>query len=144
MAQAPVEDVHGIHVTEADAPRKNAVSRSGICDSSEIELWHSSITLLDDWSYLGTDEPKLGLLNVFRHIQFMRNTRWKVPLPTELKESGRSSQCLSHQAARSAVQSSLIRYFSAHVEIFPIGMQYGHIIFHLTPLCAEFGTFRTT
>jgi len=57
---------------------KDATFRSGIRDGREMELWHSGIQFLDEWSYFDSDEKKLGLLRLFRHIEFVRKTQWTV------------------------------------------------------------------
>jgi O-methyltransferase involved in polyketide biosynthesis len=56
----------------------NAVFRSGIRDSREMEQWDNGIRFLDDWSYFDSDEQKLGLLRLFRHIGWLRKTQWTV------------------------------------------------------------------
>jgi O-methyltransferase involved in polyketide biosynthesis len=57
---------------------KNALFRSGIRTSQEIEQWHSGIQLLEEWSYFDSHEEKLGWLRVLRHIAFIRKTQWTV------------------------------------------------------------------
>jgi O-methyltransferase involved in polyketide biosynthesis len=57
---------------------KGALFRSGIRDSREMEQWDSGIRFLDDWSYFDSDEQKLGLLRLFRHIGWLRKTQWTV------------------------------------------------------------------
>jgi len=57
---------------------KDAMFRSGIRDSREMEQWESGIRFLDDWSYFDSDEEKLGWLRLFRHIGWMRTTQWTV------------------------------------------------------------------
>ncbi|MFA5268403.1 MAG: class I SAM-dependent methyltransferase [Methanoregula sp.] len=57
---------------------KDAMFRSGIRDSREMEQWQSGIQFLDDWSYFDSDEKKLGLLRLFRHIGWLRKTQWTV------------------------------------------------------------------
>lgn len=57
---------------------KDAVFRSGLRDGREPEEWHPGIRLLDEWSYFDADEPKLGLLRLFRHSGFIRKTQWTV------------------------------------------------------------------
>lgn len=52
--------------------------RFGICDSREPEGWNPGIRLMDDWSYFDSDEPKLGLLRIFRHSEFLRKIQWTV------------------------------------------------------------------
>jgi len=57
---------------------KDALFQSGIRDSREMEQWQSGIQFLDDWSYFDSDEKKLGLLRLFRHIGWLRKTQWTV------------------------------------------------------------------
>lgn len=57
---------------------KDAMFRSGIRDSREMEQWENGIRFLDDWSYFDSDEKKLGWLRLFRHIGWMRKTQWTV------------------------------------------------------------------
>jgi O-methyltransferase involved in polyketide biosynthesis len=57
---------------------EGALFRSGIRDSREMEQWDSGIRFLDDWSYFDSDEQKLGLLRLFRHIGWLRKTQWTV------------------------------------------------------------------
>jgi len=57
---------------------KDAMFRSGIRDSREMEQWHTGIQFLDEWSYFDSDEKKLGWLRVLRHIELIRKTQWTV------------------------------------------------------------------
>jgi O-methyltransferase involved in polyketide biosynthesis len=57
---------------------KDALFRSGIRDSHEMEQWHDGIQFLDEWSYFDSEEKKLGWLRLFRHIEFIRKTQWTV------------------------------------------------------------------
>jgi O-methyltransferase involved in polyketide biosynthesis len=57
---------------------EGALFRSGIRDSREMEQWDNGIRFLDDWSYFDSDEQKLGLLRLFRHIGWLRKTQWTV------------------------------------------------------------------
>lgn len=57
---------------------KDAMFRSGIRDSREMEQWQSGIQFLDEWSYFDSDERKLGWLWLLRHIGFIRKTQWTV------------------------------------------------------------------
>jgi methyltransferase (TIGR00027 family) len=57
---------------------KDAMFRSGIHESREMEQWRDGIQFLDEWSYFDSDEKKLGLLNVLRHIELIRKTQWTV------------------------------------------------------------------
>jgi len=57
---------------------REAVFRSGLWDSREMEAWHPGIRLLGEWSYLYSDEEKLGWLRAFWHIGWIRKTQWTV------------------------------------------------------------------
>jgi O-methyltransferase involved in polyketide biosynthesis len=57
---------------------KDAMFRSGISDSREMEQWQSGIQFLDEWSYFDSDEKKLGWLALLRHIGWIRKTQWTV------------------------------------------------------------------
>ena len=57
---------------------KDAMFRSGIRDSREMEQWHSGIQFLDEWSYFDSEEEKLGWLKVLKHIELIRKTQWTV------------------------------------------------------------------
>jgi O-methyltransferase involved in polyketide biosynthesis len=55
---------------------KDAMFRSGIRDSLEMEQWQSGIQFLDEWSYFDSDKKKPGWFRLLRHIEFIRKTRW--------------------------------------------------------------------
>jgi len=57
---------------------KDAVFRSGIADSREMEQWHSGIQFIDEWSYFDSEEKKLGWFKLLKHIEFIRKTQWTV------------------------------------------------------------------
>ena len=57
---------------------KDAMFRSGIRNSREMEQWHSGIQFLDEWSYFDSEEKKLGWLKVLRHIELIRKTQWTI------------------------------------------------------------------
>jgi methyltransferase (TIGR00027 family) len=57
---------------------KDAMFRSGIRESREMEQWRAGIQFLDEWSYFDSDEKKLGSLKVLRHIELIRKTQWTV------------------------------------------------------------------
>jgi methyltransferase (TIGR00027 family) len=57
---------------------KDATFHFGIRDSKEMEEWHGGIEFLDDWSYFDSEEKKLGVLKMFRNIEFLRKTQWTV------------------------------------------------------------------
>ena len=57
---------------------KDAMFRSGIHDSREMEQWHSGIQFLDEWSYFDSEEKKMGWLKFLKHIELIRKTQWTV------------------------------------------------------------------
>lgn len=57
---------------------KDAMFRSGIRDSREMEQWHTGLQFLDEWSYFDSEEEKLGWLKVLKHIELIRKTQWTV------------------------------------------------------------------
>lgn len=57
---------------------KDAVYGFGINNNREIEEWHPRIQFLDDWSYLDSEEKKLGWLKMFKGIEIFRKTQWTV------------------------------------------------------------------
>ncbi len=52
--------------------------QSGLDDSDSMEAWDTGIRLLDEWSYFDDGEPKLGALNLMRHVPLLRKTQWTV------------------------------------------------------------------
>ena len=50
----------------------------GIRESNEFEKWNPGIKLIDDWSYLDSDDVNLGLLGLFRNIDSFRKIQWTV------------------------------------------------------------------
>jgi methyltransferase (TIGR00027 family) len=50
--------------------------RFGIRDGHEVEAWSPGIRLLDEWSYLDEDEPRVGALRRFRGWDLLRRTQW--------------------------------------------------------------------
>ena len=52
--------------------------QSGLDDSDDMEAWADGIHLLDEWSYFDDGEPKLGALNLMRHVPILRKTQWTV------------------------------------------------------------------
>jgi len=57
---------------------KDATFHFGIRDSHEMEEWHTGIEFLDDWSYFDSEEKKMGVLKMFRKIEFLRKNQWTV------------------------------------------------------------------
>jgi O-methyltransferase involved in polyketide biosynthesis len=51
---------------------KDAMFRSGIRGSREMEHWHTGIQFLDDWSYLHSEEKKLGCIKILKHCELIR------------------------------------------------------------------------
>lgn len=56
----------------------DASFQSGLDNSREMEQWGQGIHFLDDWSYFDDDEPKLGIANLLRHVDFFRRIQWTV------------------------------------------------------------------
>jgi methyltransferase (TIGR00027 family) len=50
----------------------------GIRDGHELEEWGPGIRLLEEWTYLDEDEPRIGFMRRFRHWKLMRYTQWTV------------------------------------------------------------------
>ena len=57
---------------------EGAIFKFGIPDSNSIELWNNGIKLIDDWSYLDSDELRSKLLKRFRNIESFRKIQWSV------------------------------------------------------------------
>ena len=57
---------------------KDAVFRSGIRDSREMEEWHPGIRLLDEWSYFDSGEKKSGWMKIFSRAGIFRHIQWTV------------------------------------------------------------------
>jgi methyltransferase (TIGR00027 family) len=53
-----------------------AAFRFGIESARELESWHPSISLLDEWSYLDEDESKLGALRLMGKVDIFRRLQW--------------------------------------------------------------------
>lgn len=56
----------------------DATFHSGLDASDEMEAWADGIRFVDDWAYYDDEEPKLGALNLMRHIAFFRKMQWSV------------------------------------------------------------------
>lgn len=56
----------------------DAMFQFGLQDSDSMAQWHSGIQFLDDWSYVDADEPKLGVMRLFRHWNMLRKIQWVV------------------------------------------------------------------
>lgn len=52
--------------------------RFGIRDGHEPEEWSPGIRLLEEWTYLDEDEPRIGLARRFRYWRLLRYTQWTV------------------------------------------------------------------
>ncbi|MFO7669756.1 MAG: class I SAM-dependent methyltransferase [Bacteroidales bacterium] len=50
----------------------------GIPDSDEIESWNQGFRLIDDWSYIDSDELNSSLLRLFRNSNSLRKIQWTV------------------------------------------------------------------
>lgn len=57
---------------------EGAIFQFGIPDSNSVELWNNGIKLIDDWSYLDSDELNSKLLKRFRNIESFRKIQWTV------------------------------------------------------------------
>jgi methyltransferase (TIGR00027 family) len=53
-----------------------AAFRFGIESARDLEGWHPSISLLDEWSYLDEDESKLGALRLMGKVDLFRRLLW--------------------------------------------------------------------
>lgn len=56
----------------------NARFVSGLSESAELEKWDSRFRLLDEWSFVDENEPKLGRLRKLRHFPQFRKRQWVV------------------------------------------------------------------
>jgi hypothetical protein len=52
--------------------------RFGIRDGRELEEWSPGLCLLEEWTYLDEDEPRIGSVRRFRHWKLLRYTQWTV------------------------------------------------------------------
>lgn len=50
----------------------------GISDSDEIENWNQGFRLIDDWSYIDSDELNSTFLRLFRNSDSLRKVQWTV------------------------------------------------------------------
>jgi O-methyltransferase involved in polyketide biosynthesis len=50
----------------------------GIQDSDAIESWGKGIKLLEDWSYLDSNEPNSGIMRLMGRSSAMRKVQWTV------------------------------------------------------------------
>lgn len=57
---------------------EGAMFQSGLHHSAEMEGWGPGIHFLDDWSYFDEDDPKMGILRLFRHWDWLRKMQWTV------------------------------------------------------------------
>lgn len=57
---------------------KGATFLFGIADGHEPETWSPGIQLLEEWSYVDEDEPRIGIVRQFRHWRPLRYTQWTV------------------------------------------------------------------
>ncbi len=57
---------------------EDAIFQSGLDDSDSMEQWGEGIQYLGDWSFVDEDEPKLGVLRLFRHWDMIRKVQWVV------------------------------------------------------------------
>ena len=52
--------------------------RFGIPDSNEIESWNQGFRLIDDWSYIDSDELNTSFMRLFRNSDSFRKVQWTV------------------------------------------------------------------
>jgi methyltransferase (TIGR00027 family) len=57
---------------------KGAEFQFGIRDGHELEEWSPGIRLLEEWTYVDEDEPRIGVMRSFRHWKLLRHTQWTV------------------------------------------------------------------
>lgn len=57
---------------------RDAVFRSGIRCSDEMEGWHPGLRLLDEWCYLDSNAKKLGWLKIFSRFGLFCHVQWTV------------------------------------------------------------------
>ena len=50
----------------------------GISDSNEIESWNTGLNLIDDWSYIDSEEINSSLLRLVRKNDSFRKIQWTV------------------------------------------------------------------
>ena len=50
----------------------------GIAESDEIENWNPAFRLIDDWSYLDSDELDSSVMRLFRNSNSFRKVQWTV------------------------------------------------------------------
>ncbi len=55
-----------------------ATFKFGIADSDEIETWNPAFRLIDDWSYLDSDELNSSVMRLFRNYDSFRKVQWTV------------------------------------------------------------------
>jgi hypothetical protein len=42
----------------------------------ELETWGEGIEFLEQWFYMDSNHPKLGLMRIFRNMAIFRNTQY--------------------------------------------------------------------
>ncbi|MBN1334408.1 MAG: class I SAM-dependent methyltransferase [Deltaproteobacteria bacterium] len=57
---------------------KGVSFRFGIRDGHEVESWAPGIRLLEEWSYVDEEEPRLGAHRLLRISKLLRYTQWTV------------------------------------------------------------------
>lgn len=55
-----------------------ATFKFGIPDSDEIESWNQGFQLIDDWSYIDSDELNSSIMRLFRNSDSLRKVLWTV------------------------------------------------------------------
>jgi O-methyltransferase involved in polyketide biosynthesis len=50
----------------------------GVVAPDELESWNPGIEFLEQWSYFDSNNPKLGWMRLFRHIELFRGMEYTV------------------------------------------------------------------
>ena len=74
----PLNKIMNFKMQQQSHLGKNAIYGFGISNSREMEEWHTGIQFLDDWTYLDSEEKKLGWLKMFKSVELFRKTQWTV------------------------------------------------------------------
>ena len=74
----PLKKIMNFKMQQQSHLGKDAIYGFGISNSREMEEWHTGIQFLDDWTYLDSEEKKLGWLKMFKSVELFRKTQWTV------------------------------------------------------------------
>jgi len=58
--------------------REDAAFQFGVDRPEELETWGEGIEFLEQWFYMDSNHPKLGLIRCFRNIGIFRNAQFTV------------------------------------------------------------------